>query len=556
MKNILFPAAIVFSITANAQKPVFTQAQIQSARVYNNAAELKHKASVQIPSGTSEIVITNVANYLNESTVQIGVPKNVTVMSVQFTNAYVEEYDNNQDSPLVKPVKEEIAKKEIELKTLQNQLTAERKGVELLDKNQSMSNAQNFSVAELTKLLDFYKTKRTELSNSINKLENQEKVLFEELNILKGKLTFNETTTEKTSQGKLIVNVMSSTAGTIPLEVSYLTNQAIWQPSYEMRIDKINEPIQMLYKAQVQQHTGIDWKNVKLSLTSGPANQNTFAPELQPWFLDYYYPNAYRNKEKAEASVASVTSKRIEGRPNADMIQTLQGQVPGLNIQTGEGQPGVGQSTMDDYTQISESQLNITFDIDIPYTILSNGKQHSVALKDTQLPATYSYVTTPKLDTNAYLIAKVKNYGDYNILPGEANVVFEGMYVGKTYVNANANEDELRLSLGKDQNISVTRTMINDKSGTKTLSSRKVQDFVYEISVRNNKKESISIVVEDQIPISSNTDIEITLADKGGATTDAEKGELTWEIQLKPNETKKIRFSYQVKSAKDKSLNL
>ncbi|WP_091521078.1 DUF4139 domain-containing protein [Paenimyroides ummariense] len=560
MKNILFPAAIVFSITANAQKPVFTQAQIQSARVYNNAAELKHKASVQIPSGTSEIVITNVANYLNESTVQIGVPKNVTVMSVQFTNAYVEEYDNNQDSPLVKPVKEEIAKKEIELKTLQNQLTAERKGVELLDKNQSMSNAQNFSVAELTKLLDFYKTKRTELANSINKLENQEKTLFEELNTLKGKLTFNETTTEKTSQGKLIVNVMSSTTGTIPLEVSYLTNQATWQPSYEMRIDKINEPIQMLYKAQVQQHTGIDWKNVKLSLTSGPANQNTFAPELQPWFLDYYYSNAYRNDQvMEEVSVASadrVSKKSIEGRPNASVIQTLQGQVPGLNIQTGAGQPGMGISTMGDYTQISESQLNITFDIDIPYTILSNGKQHSVALKDTQLPATYSYITTPKLDTNAYLIAKVKNYGDYNILPGEANVVFEGMYVGKTYVNANANEDELRLSLGKDQNISVTRTMINDKSGSKTLSSRKVQDFVYEISIRNNKKENISIIVEDQVPISSNTDIEITLSDKGGATTDAEKGKLTWEINLKPNETKKIRFGYQVKSAKDKSLAL
>lgn len=550
MKNILFPAAIVFSITANAQKPVFTQAQIQSARVYNNAAELKHKASVQIPSGTSEIVITNVANYLNESTVQIGVPKNVTVMSVQFTNAYVEEYDNNQDSPLVKPVKEEIAKKEIELKTLQNQLTAERKGIELLDKNQSMSNAQNFSVAELTKLLDFYKTKRTELANSINKLENQEKTLFEELNTLKGKLTFNETTTEKTSQGKLVVNVMSSTAGTIPLEVSYLTDQATWQPSYEMRIDKINEPIQMLYKAQVQQNTGIDWKNVKLSLTSGPANQNTFAPELQPWFLDYYNPVAYRSSQNdvSRASSSSVTSKTIEGRPNASVIQTLQGQVPGLEISS-------TPSTINDFTQISESQLNITFDIDIPYTILSNGKQHSVALKDTQLPATYSYITTPKLDTNAYLIAKVKNYGDYNILPGEANVVFEGMYVGKTYVNANANEDELRLSLGKDQNISVTRTMINDKSGTKTLSSRKVQDFVYEISVRNNKKESISIIVEDQIPISSNTDIEITLSDKGGATTDTEKGKLTWDINLKPNETKKIRFGYQVKSAKDKSLN-
>src|SRR5690606_21775202 len=145
---------------------------------------------------------------------------------------------------------------------------------------------------------------------------------------------------------------------------------------------------------------------------------------------------------------STVTSKTIEGRPNASAIQTLQGQVPGLEISS-------APSTINDFTQINENQLNIAFDIDIPYTILSNGKQHSVALKDTQLPATYSYISTPKLDTNAYLIAKVKNYGDYNILPGEANVVFEGMYVGKTYVNANANEDELRLSLGKDQNISV-----------------------------------------------------------------------------------------------------
>src|SRR5690554_3579831 len=218
MKNLLFPAAIIFSITANAQKPVFTQAQIESARVYNNAAELKHKTTAQIPSGTSEIVITNVANYLNENTVQIGVPKYVTVMSVQFTNAYVEEYDNNQDSPLVKPVKEEIKKKEAALNALLNRIDSEKKSIELLDKNQSMGNSQNFSVAELTKLLEYYKTKRTELSDSINKLELQEKALKEELTVLKGKLTFNETSTEKTSQGKLILNVMSSQAGSIPLE--------------------------------------------------------------------------------------------------------------------------------------------------------------------------------------------------------------------------------------------------------------------------------------------------------------------------------------------------
>lgn len=546
MKNILLASAVVFSINAFAQKPVFTQAKIESARVYNNSAELKHKTTAQVPAGTSEIVITNVANYLNESTVQIRVPKHVTIMSVQFTNAYVEEYDNNQDSPLIKPVKEEIEKKEAELKAVSNKLSAEQGSLEILDENQSLEKTQNFSVTELAKLVDFYKSKKIELSNAIDALEKQSKELKEELMILKGKLTFNETSAEKTSQGKLIVNVMSNQAGSIPLEISYLTNQATWQPAYEMRIDKINTPIQMLYKAEVVQNTGIDWKNVKLSLTSGQANQNTIAPELNTWFVDYY---TVHYKEAEVKHDTEVRSKTIEGRPNTSFVQTLQGQIPGLEIET-------GQSTVADYTQINESQFNVTFDIDIPYTILSNGKQHSVSLKEVSVPATYTYLTIPKLDNNVYLVAKIKDYNQYNMLSGQANVVFDGMYVGKTYINPNSYKDELQLSLGKDPNISVDKKVVSDKSGTKMLSSKKEQNFTYEITVRNNKKENIELLVEDQVPVSKNKDIEISLTDKKGADFDEETGKLSWKINLKPNSSEKIRFGYQVKSDKNQQLYL
>ncbi|HLV45697.1 MAG TPA: DUF4139 domain-containing protein [Flavobacterium sp.] len=549
MKNIILASAMIFSINAFAQKPVFTQAQIESARVYNNAAELSHKTTAEIAAGTSEIVITNVANYLNESTIQIRVPKYVTVMSVQFTNAYVEEYDNNQDSPLIKPVKEEIEKKKAALDALENRITSESKSVELLDRNKSMENAQNFSVTELAKLLDFYKTKRTELTDSIDKLYHQKEILEEELKALKGKLTFNETSEEKTSLGKLIINVMSSQAGSIPLEISYLTNQATWQPSYEMRIDKINAPIQMLYKAEVVQNTGIDWKNVKLSLTSGQANQNTIAPELNTWFVDYYNNADDMALEEMAVTNYSTTSKEIQGRPNATFIQTLQAQVPGLNVET-------GYSTLDDYTQINESQLNVTFDIDIPYTILSNGKQHSVSLKEVSVPATYTYLTIPKLDNNVYLVAKIKDYNQYNMLAGQANVVFDGMYVGKTFINPNSYKDELQLSLGKDPNISVDKKVVSDKSGTKMLSSKKEQNFTYEITARNNKKENIELLVEDQIPVSKNKDIEISLTDKKGADFDEETGKLSWTINLKSNSSEKIRFGYQVKSDKNQDLYL
>ena len=613
MKKLYFSFIFLSSLTFYAQKPVFTQAKIESARVYTNAAELKHKATAQIPSGTSEIVITNVADYLIENTVQIKVPKNVTVMSVQFSNAYLEEYDNKANSPLLKTVQDSLTLLKSQLAKLENLSSSDQKAIELLDKNQQISNSQNFTVTELSKLVDYYKTKRTELNNSLETCITQENELNKKISNLESRLSFNQTTVENQSDGKLIVNITSSQAGNIPLEIIYLTSTANWKPSYDLRIDKINDPIQMLYKAQVIQRTGVDWKNIKLSLTSGLANANTIAPELNTWFLNYQ----------------TYTSKTIEGRPNANFIQTLQNQVPGVEISTGAGQPGasnapvvlrgagsipkdveplyvvdgvpmngdsfkkinpeeiinidvlrdagstsiygnrgangvivvttlagINESNMNEFTEMNESQLNLSFDIDIPYTIISNGKTHSVTLKEIKIPATYSYIAIPKLDLNAYLVAKINDYGNYNILPGEANVIFEDLFVGKTFINPNVKNNELQLSLGKDANIAISRKLVSDKSGTKMLSSRKVQDFVYEISVRNNKKVPIEIMLEDQIPISSNNDIEITVTEKDGANINTETGKMIWNLNIKSNETKKVRLGYQIKSAKEKNLEI
>ena len=144
------------------------------------------------------------------------------------------------------------------------------------------------------------------------------------------------------AKGKLIVNVMSNQAGNIPVEVTYLSDRARWIPNYDLRIDKINEPIQMLYKAQVIQNTGVDWKNVKLSLTSGLANANTQAPKLDTWFLDYYYNNVLNDVVIESSRSKNIARTDVESRPNATFVQTLQNQVPGLQI-----------STLEDFTQFN-----------------------------------------------------------------------------------------------------------------------------------------------------------------------------------------------------------
>jgi uncharacterized protein (TIGR02231 family) len=178
-----------------------------------------------------------------------------------------------------------------------------------------------------------------------------------------------------------------------------------------------------------------------------------------------------------------------------------------------------------------------------------------VALKEIKLPANYKYYAAPRVDKEAFLLAEINDYSKYNLLPGEANIIFEGLYVGKTTINPNQTTDTLNLSMGRDKKISIKREKVVDKSGTKFLSSYKEQTFTYDITIRNNKKEEIELLLKDQYPLSTDKEITIDLLDDGKAKVNTETGILTWALKLSANETKKIRISYKVKYPKDKIID-
>jgi TonB-dependent SusC/RagA subfamily outer membrane receptor len=602
MKKSILTICLLVSAIAFAQKPIFTSAKTKAATVYFSGAEITQSTSVNLPVGTSEIVIKNVADYLNENTVQIGAPKSVTVLSVQFSDNYISEYELDESNPAIKKVQDSILYVQKELKKIQIDKYSHQQTIEMLDKNKEIRGANSgLNVAELMKLVEYYKSKRIELDNAVVLLAEKETKWNKTLTELNNKLEINTQKEEKISEGKLILQVMNEVAGNVYLDISYITNSASWQPFYDLRAENITASIDLAYKAKVTQTTGIDWKKVKLTLSSGNPNQNNVAPLLQAWFLSY-------GKDK-----------KFEDRPNASVLASLQGTAPGLTITSSSGTPGsakfdgyirgtssingdtdpliiingipssnqdfknldqnniksvnvikddaaisiygnkgangvvlITTKNMNDYTTIEEQELNVSFDIDIPYDILSNGKAHSVSLKDIKIPATYKYYAAPKAEKEAFLLAELNDYAKYNLLPGEANIVFEGMYVGKTTINPNQTQDTLNLSLGRDKKISIKRERITDKSGTKFLSSYKEQTFTYDITVRNNKKEEINMLLKDQYPLSTDKEITVELLDKDGAKANEETGILSWEIKLRPNETKKYRISYKVKYPKDK----
>ena len=68
--------------------------------------------------------------------------------------------------------------------------------------------------------------------------------------------------------GEIVVSVTSGKPVMGRLRLSYMVNNAGWRPSYDIRVDDITDPAVIVYKAGVWQNSGIDWKDVKISLSN------------------------------------------------------------------------------------------------------------------------------------------------------------------------------------------------------------------------------------------------------------------------------------------------
>lgn len=527
MKLKLFFLLFFIGTFTYAQKPIFVKAKVNAVNVYRSSAELQSSVNVSLPTGTSEIVVTNISNEIIEKSLQINFNnKNIAILSAQYTDDYVSEYDMDKTNPRIKKATDSITLVENLLAKTNIELDANNKTLELLDKNQTVLVGSNTSnVAQLMQLTDYYKNKRVEISEVISSINKKTADLQKKLGRLRSSLKINSEMEENLSDGVLILKVMSSAASNAKLDIGYLAENVSWEPFYEVRGNKISEPLDLTFKAKLRQDTGLDWKGVKLSLINSRSSRNNTAPVLRPWFLQSQkYEDVMNSGRRAYDTISKET--HIE-----EVVV-------------------VGYSA-----KISENQLNMSFDTDVPYDILSNDQYHFINLKQIKIPADYKYYTAPKAGNDAYLIATVKDFNKYNLISGSANIIFENMFIGETRINPNQVTDELNITLGDDKKISIRKEVVDDKASVKFFSSYQEKTFTYDIIVRNNKKDAIDIEIKDQFPLSKDESVKIELLQADKAEIDKEKGFLTWNLKISSNETKKIRVSYKVRYPKDYSIS-
>lgn len=524
MKIISFFIFLILVSTqlTSAQSVLESNATLLDATIFSRGASLHHTSKqLNIPSGNSELVISQIAQNVDPQSIRVMSESNqITILSVSFERDYLVKGENQS-------LQYVALKKEYEdAQGILDDMTTARKGEEstlaLLEENRKFGGQNGVTPASMTAMIKYYRDEYKVLSANIIKMKAKEVEQQKTVDMLK--MQMQEAGGNGQNAGQLVVRLNASQPVKTNFDINYFTDNVSWTPFYEIRVDNLNEPVQLVYKANVSQNTGIDWKQIKLAFSSGNPRRNNNAPQLNPWWIGFQQPSAYDTNVRGYVADGLMKSR-------------------------------AESSSQQDMAVVEENQLTTSFVVNTPYDVYSNQKPQGVQLKQYQLPAKYSYFTAPRLDDAAFLVAKVSDWSKYNLLPGNANLIIDNNFAGSSYINPNSTEDILTLSLGRDERIVTKRERIDEEGSTSFLGNSQKRIYTYEISVRNSRKEAVDIDVKEQFPLSTEKDIEIKLLETSNAKVDTDKGELSWNLNLKAGETKKLRVSYSVKSPKGKVMS-
>ncbi|HCH50695.1 MAG TPA: hypothetical protein DEV59_08420 [Proteus sp.] len=512
------------------QNIVYQDLKLNQATVFLRGAEIENSVTLNLAAGQSEVVLSNIANNIDQRSLAINLDNNdiiinsVNVKKIPIAPVYPAPITALMEQQ--KEINKKIEELNIDINVGDEQLA--------LLKDKSFFGEQNtLSLEQSSQKLDFIRQKMATILNQQRLNRDEIAKLTEKYEELNRQIEINApiVAQEKT---QIVISLGAAKNVTSKLRISYITPDAGWSPTYDIRSQGLDKPITLTYKADLIQNTGINWDKVKLVLTSTNPSGNIASPTLTPWYLSLYNDNAkFRNKSMAAPApmMAEMSSDAIavEGKMNKGVAQ---------------------------YVMTNNNGINVSHAIDLPYTIKNSTQPNSLVINQKDITANYQYLATPKLAEEVYLQAGVKEWETLNLLSGSANIYYMNNFVGNTYINTEELKEQLEIPLGIDKNIQISR--INSEK------TRKEPIFIgtsielkesYQIKIRNMYNNPIKLIVYDQLPLSQENSINVTDAVYKEGVLNKETGEIKWNLELQPKKEKTLLLNYTLSYPKNKYIN-
>jgi acetolactate synthase small subunit len=616
-------------------------ARLEHVTVFVNGAQVMRTATATLPAGKSEVILRGLTPSLDPQSVTVKGDGDFTILSVRAQLNYLEEQRRKDTIVTLENESSQLVK---QLEDAQNKIAVLKQEEDILNHNKAqiigIQNNPN-KTDDLKALLDFQKarltdvlTQKTETNRFVVKTQQRRTQITQQLSELNVR--------KNTTTAEVVISIFTKNAIFGRFLLEYIVPNSSWYPIYDLRVQDVNTPMTAQMKGKVRQNSGEDWKDVKLTLSTGEPKRTGVKPELGTWFLgtggastfsgrqinvlsDFQTQRRANQQNKISGLVRDASGEGIPAniiiagttrgtmadadgkfdldiQPNDKFLVVssvgynsqnipianngtfvdvqlkesealnevvvtgyaakkntaafLQGEAAGLSMSKDKKMRSESKSVALNVSESTHS-TSVTYDIELPYTVPTDNKEYQVEIKEMSLAAFYEYSCAPKLETDVFLTAHLTDWEQYNLPEGEANLYFEGTFLGKSVLKTQSTEDTLKISMGRDKNIVVKRVKQKELTTKKGIfSGKKTESRTYEIVVKNKKGIAISLNIEDQVPIATDKQIEVQYAFSDNPVVDKNTGHLTWKLQLKPLEDRKLQISYTVKHPAEWRVNM
>lgn len=654
MKKLLVVISFLHSLNISADiDTTKVYSSIKDVTVFFSGAEVIREATISLSKGKHLLVFDRLPEVINKQSIQVEGLSSATILSVKHD---VKNNSSILKSEKIKLIQDQIHELQIDVKRIKGRMGVLQTEEDILLQNSNFSGKEKgVEIEELKSAAKYYRERLNSIRNEmidlglrVNEIKEEIDSQYKKINQLLAK--------EKQTYSQILVAIEVNDPVKEILQLSYYVPTAGWTPTYDFRVKDVNEPLSIIYNANVYQTSGENWEKVNITLSSNDPSLSGHKPELAKWILGEHptllnepkvspqtqlispggvseirgvvrssetkeavpfanvslfkddeqfigtttnFDGAYTLKPinagsySLEVSYVGYQTKRIKGvnvsdgnitvqnveiqegvslqevevieynkplfdlgntssetttyqRRETSQVVNMRGGRSNSNVSFIDGVKNLKSKNLID-NSMNENTLSLEYEIKIPYSIPSDGKDYHLKIKETKTEVNYEYFILPRVDKDAFLVAHLTDWESLNLLSGKSSLYYQGKYTGESYIDVNQAEDTLQISLGREKNIFVSRDR-NKKINDKQFYSNDIKETVaWDIVIKNNKNYSVNITVEDQFPVSNRKSIDVDLINSDQANVDEKNGFLKWSFELPKGEKKEINFSYEAK---------
>lgn len=504
--------------------------------VFADRARVTREASVNLAAGRQEVVFENLPTSMFQEGITADAQGGATLRGIDLKAVTATEAADRR----VKEIDAEIAKLSLESQAWSDEVRAYQLEINALDAARVQA-AQQLSAQMLvasdapeqaSRLRNSLAAQDTAARNAIRAADIKRRDIDEKINALRRER--NDLGSSATDTWTVIVHLDVERAGRIEVDLSYLVSGASWSPRYDIRGDADTGKVEVALSAMVQQTSGEDWSDVKLSVSSAQPNLGTIVPVLDPFWLQRYVPvpmptmaPATRAMTKAEAPMPAPMAP-----PPAEDIPMQ-----------------VAQATVN--TQLAAT----TFIVERPEDISADGTERKVLLTTQRLDAKLRYVVVPRLDLRVYLVGELVNSAEFPLLSGTAGIFLAGNYLGDMSLQTIAPGEKFDVAFGVDDAVTARRIPKEVNGGQPALVGKRASSrWDWEVKVRNGHKRAINVVIKEQIPVSTRDDVTVSLRPSTVTPQTQEGGLLDFGLTIQAGAEAALKWGYDVDYPSELSL--